>query len=396
MNYLILSEVYYKNPEEYEKLVQSRLAGDCTVKLAFQIHKNPAFYCLCPEIFKLQEEIMRTDKKISEICKVLPNVALTHFTKRSLLEEIELTNNIEGVHSTRRELGEVLDNIYHNGPKKRFFGIVNKYNMLSTDTLALNSCEDIRQIYNDLVLDEILADDPQNAPDGYLFRKNLAEVTSPTGKTLHKGCFPEAKITADMNSALAILNDSSASILIRIAIFHYLFGYIHPFYDGNGRTSRFISSYLLAQSFEALIGYRLSYTIKKNIDKYYDAFKICNNEKSRGDITPFIIVFMTIIKESMENLLSALTKRYSDMSASMDKLALLPQFSEKTMLDFCFILVQAALFSENGISKTELLSAHDASYSTIDKKLKIVEDAGYLKKNRIGKPYYYTFNVEKL
>ena len=61
------------------------------------------------------------------------------------------------------------------------------------------------------------------------------------------------------------LNNDDINFLIRIAVFHYAFGYIHPFYDGNGRTSRFISSYLLSQRLEDLVSFRLSYTIKLNI-----------------------------------------------------------------------------------------------------------------------------------
>ncbi len=30
--------------------------------------------------------------------------------------------------------------------------------------------------------------------------------------------------------------------LVSIAVFHYLFGYVHPFYDGNGRMARYLSS----------------------------------------------------------------------------------------------------------------------------------------------------------
>ena len=47
----------------------------------------------------------------------------------------------------------------------------------------------------------------------------------------------------------------------------FLFAYIHPFYDGNGRTNRFISSYVLSHSFSPIVGYRLSYSVKERIEK---------------------------------------------------------------------------------------------------------------------------------
>ena len=100
---------------------------------------------------------------------------------------------------------------------------------------------------------------------------------SATQKEIHKGLYPESKIMDAMEKSLVILEDKNLDPLIKIAIFHYLFGYIHPFYDRNGRTSRFISSYLLTKVLNNLIGYRISFTIIEHIKEYYDAFKICNH-----------------------------------------------------------------------------------------------------------------------
>lgn len=93
---------------------------------------------------------------------------------------------------------------------------------------------------------------------------------------------PEEKINLMMTQALNILNDRDIIPILRIAIFHYLFGYIHPFYDGNGRTSRFISSYLLSKELNTLTGFGLSYAIKENISQYYKGFKTVNEKKIKG------------------------------------------------------------------------------------------------------------------
>lgn len=90
--------------------------------------------------------------------------------------------------------------------------------------------------------------------------------------------------------------------MIRISVFHYLFGYIHPFYDGNGRTNRFISSYLLSKELEPLISYHLAKTIKQNISKYYKSFDYTNDTDNRGDLTGFITNFLEIILASIEAL----------------------------------------------------------------------------------------------
>ncbi|MDD4690033.1 MAG: Fic family protein [Eubacteriales bacterium] len=394
MDYKLLSHIYYENKAEYEKLYNLRFNGESTIKLPVKINSNTIFFCPCLEIFNLQNEIMNTNLKIHDIAEKLPQIALTQFAKASMLGEIEQTNEMEGVHSSRHELNMVLNNLNEGGPKKRFSGLVNKYNLMTSNKIPLESCEDIRHLYDELVLSEVIEDEPENFPDGLLFRKDLAEVTSITHKVIHKGSYPEAKITEEISCALKILNDKSIPDIIRISIFHYLFGYIHPFYDGNGRTSRFISSYLLSQQLEFLIGYRLSYTIKENKKDYYTAFEICNDTKSKGDITPFIIIFMEIINKAMSNLYYSLNKKWNELNNYMKLIDNIPYFKDDTINAFCYVLLQARLFSDYGITKKELQAGFSVSLSTIEKRLNAM--GGYLKKQKLGKLTYYEFDIEKL
>ena len=266
MSYKLLSHLFYKDKDEYNALYQQRISSESTRILPIKIGGNNAFYCLCPEIHETSLRIMQLDKMVSLIEDELPNAALVQFADRCLIDEIKLTNDIEGVYSTRKELSAVLYEVNGKAEKKRFYGLLNKYKMLISDSeFPLITSTDIREIYNDLVFKEIAEDCAENIPDGEIFRKDMAEVTNSTQKVIHKGAYPETKIIQLMEQALNILNQKEIPILIRISIFHYLFGYIHPFYDGNGRTSRFISSYLLSKEFEFLIGFRLSYTIKEHI-----------------------------------------------------------------------------------------------------------------------------------
>ena len=84
-----------------------------------------------------------------------------------------------------------------------------------------------------------------------------------------------------------ILADEAIPALVRVSVFHFLFAYIHPFYDGNGRTNRFISSYVLSRSFSPIVGYRLSYSVKERIEKYYKGFSICEHPLNKGRYNAF-------------------------------------------------------------------------------------------------------------
>ena len=259
----------------------------------------------------------------------------------------------------------------------------------------MEKCEDVRKIYDDIFLDEIKQDDPKNVPDGKIFRKDSVSVYSPTDKEIHKGLNPEEKIIEAMDSALKLLKNEKLDILVRISLFHYLFGYIHPFYDGNGRTSRFISSYLLSQELDRLIGYRISYTIKENIGKYYKAFDTCNHPLNKGDLTPFAEMFLNIIDISIKQLLYALEKRVSELEHF--KFLLEQMLSDETerVKSLYFILVQAALFSNVGITAQELSGYLDISPNTLRTMLKKIPQ-DLLITNKSEKEYHYLMNLGKL
>ncbi len=396
VNYVLLSHLFYKDKEEYRKLYDQRMASESTYVLPIKIGKHNAFYCLCPEVYNISLQIMQLDKAVAGIRRALPKDALVQFTKKCLIDEIKLTNDIEGVYSTRKELSSVLNEINNKGKKKRFYGLLQKYSMLIRgNEFPLSTSNDIREIYNDLVLEEVVEDCADNAPDGEIFRKDMAEVTTPSQKVIHQGAYPETKIIQLMEQALNILNQKEIPVLIRIAIFHYLFGYIHPFYDGNGRTSRFISSYLLSKEFEYLIGFRLSYTIKEHIKSYYDAFKECNNENNLGDLTPFIIMFLHIVLESFENLYDALEKRKNLLGKYLGVIEQNDKMSEE-LQDFVFVLVQVSLFSDEGITKKELSEALNISLSTVDKRLDKIRKMNMLLEDKSGRATKYLIDLNVL
>jgi len=395
MKYALLSHLYYKDEGEYKALYEKRISAESTCILPIKIGENKAFYCLNSEIYDISMKISKLDKKISLVRRELPKVALVQFANKCLIDEIKLTNDIEGVYSTRKELAAVLDEMDSKAKKKRFYGLLNKYKMLISDEeFSLDTSTDIRDIYNDLVLKEVAEDCADNVPDGDIFRKDMAEVTTPTQKVIHQGAYPEAKIIQLMEQALNVLNQKEIPKLIRISIFHYLFGYIHPFYDGNGRTSRFISSYLLSKEFEFLIGFRLSYTIKAHIKEYYDAFKECNNEKNLGDLTPFIIMFLNIILESFENLYDALKKRKDLLHKFTAVLENNKRMSEDEK-SFAFVLIQASLFSNEGITKKQLETELSISESTVNKRLAKLRELGLLLEEKC-KPAKYLIDLNKV
>lgn len=393
LEYILLEKLYYKDKQKYENEYLNRFNSISAVKLNIEINKNQAFFIMTPEITNQIIKINEINNRLNDMTSALPGIALNQYIKKCLIDEIVLTNEIEGVISTRRDINEILEDVKHTEEHKRLLGLVNKYMRLNSDeTLSIRNCQDIRDIYKELLWEEISNDAPENLPDGVYFRKNGVDVKSKFGKIIHEGIMPEDEINRMMTKSLDILNDNNIGVLFRIAIFHYLFGYIHPFYDGNGRVSRFLSSYLLSKNLNILTGFRLAYTIKENISLYYNSFKMVNEEKNKGDITPFIIPFFDIIIKMLNKLCSSLSERielldyYYEISKKIS--------NKESEIKIIFVIFQETLFGELGISINDLIQASEESEYKVRQTVNKLKALGLLREEKLSKKPLYSFDMD--
>lgn len=390
-----LKALFHMGVKDYKEEYEYRFNDENTIHLPVNIGDNTAFICQTPEIYKRIISIERLDKNVSELYFSFPDIAIDQFTTRCLIDEILLTNDIEGVHSTRKEIGEILQDLSTHNKRNRFVGLIAKYVMLERrQPMSFKTCQDIRKVYDDIFYEEIKANDPENLPDGEIFRRSGVEVQSDAQRVIHKGLMPESRIIETFEQSLSVLNDNDIDIFIRIAVFHYLFGYIHPFYDGNGRTSRFISSYLLSRELTPLIGFRLSYTIKENISKYYKAFEVCNDPHNKGELTPFVDMFLSIVEISMQQLLETLEEKKQKWDYYWKRIKLLPSADKANMFKLYDVLIQASLFSNIGIGRDELIKHMGLSENTVRNRLKLIPDIMLIENRQKGKKYYL-LNLEE-
>lgn len=230
-------------------------------------------------------------------------------------------------------------------------------------------------------------ENPSHEPDGKLFRKNLASVYSPTGKEIHNGVYPEKKIIECMDKALSFLNDESVEELFRICVFHYLIEYIHPFYDGNGRLGRLILSYGISKTQTPLVACRISETIKEHINDYYDAFKTCNDQRNLGDVTPFLIMQLTMIELAMKELKDSLEKKRITWG-KYEKAVKEYYGEDQTLKKLYSVLIQAALFSEIGITMRELTAHMGCSKYIVQKNMEKIPPEWIVTKKKSHSNFY--------
>ena len=395
MEYELLSKIFYKKPTEYESIYDARFNSEASIKLPIKIHENVGFIFNTNEITKLLVKIYKTINKINLLRTHLPNIDINSYIIKSLKDEIALTNEIEGVRSTRKEIEDAIDSI-KNDKSARFKGLVDKYfKLISNEIIPLNNCEDIRTIYDALVLPEI---EKENLPDGILFRKEPVQVVSATQKEKHRGIMPESKIIESLDLCLDFLKNDDIDSLIKISAFHYLFGYIHPFYDGNGRTSRFISSYLIKNELDILLALKLSYTVKNNINKYYKAFDVCNDRKNKGDITFFVVTFLELLSQASDDLYTKIADLNDQLNYYNNIINTL--VNEKVLNDkqakCIFILCQNRLFDDTYMNMNTLTELLEKSDTTTRKILKSLESKNLLVKSRNKNQYLYSANLDSL
>lgn len=397
MKFISLTKYFYQHTqEEYETEYIRRLEAPFTVHFNIPIHQYnrksayPAFLCYTGGILRLVEKFYKTYEQFLYTVNTVPPVVLYQFTRLSIVEEVKSTNDIEGVRSTKKEIREIIEKRgthYH-----RLQSVVHQYlELLGEEEIKFDTCQDIRNFYDDFTHQEITRENPQNRLDGSLFRKEPVQIEAAAGKTIHQGLYPESRIIEALDQALRILHSEEYPLLIRLALFHYFFVYIHPFYDGNGRTDRFITSYFLSRQFHRLLAVRLSIYIKRNKGRYYHMLEEADSERNRGDMTPFVMGFLEILIGSTEDTIGVLSRKNEQMRKYESRIDAF-QLQDKLLKEIYITLLQAALFYGEGISMADLMKVTGKNRGTIQKRIDEIP-GNHLIVTKAGKTNYYKLNL---
>lgn len=165
-------------------------------------------------------------------------------------------------------------------------------------------------------------------------------VNSATGEIIYTPPQTENEIRDLLKNLEDYVNDFDDDVdpLIKMALIHYQFESIHPFYDGNGRTGRILNIlYLVLNNLlDSPILYLSNY-INKNKSDYYRLF---TEFREKNNYEDWIIYILKGIEETSKNTVELIKQIQLEMeSYKKEFIDKLPKIYSDKLLDSLFFEV---------------------------------------------------------
>lgn len=203
-----------------------------------------------------------------------------------------------------------------------------------------------------------------------------------TGEVLHTPPQNEIEIRDLLSNLEKFINDdNNYDALINMAIIHYQFESIHPFYDGNGRTGRILNIlYLVLKNKISLPVLYLSRYIIKNKATYYSLLNDIEFDESK--IISFVIYMLRGVEEMSEFTIRFIEQINDSLHLTTELLKeKLPKIYSKELVE----LLYYEFYTKNSYLQTTL----NISRNTATKYLKELEREGFVVSEKVGKEVVY-------
>lgn len=250
------------------------------------------------EGLEAQLERIKSKKKQLDSFRPIPSYALKNIKESLTLEWTYNSNSIEGNTLTLQETKMVIEE-----------GFTIKGKSLREHFEAVNHQEAIKYIES-LISDryKLTESDILNTHELVLqkIEKDFAGRLRTSGVRISGANFvpPNAlKVPDLLNELINWVTKSDLDIIIKSTIFHHRFVWIHPFFDGNGRTVRLVFNLLLMQE-----GYPPAIILKNDRKKYYDALNAANN----GNYSKLLLLVLQALERSLDIYVGSFDNTYDN------------------------------------------------------------------------------------
>ena len=387
MKYEKLSKLFYKlDASSYHDELQKRKDGYGSYLTSLMIrgfrkeqHTKQSFelfYVNTHDLMNLNNEVLLNSSKISSLISMLPDFVVKPYFNKLIINEAKSNNEIEGISSTKKELQEALRALEKSEPKhKRFQGLMKTYRYIDQIN-AFEDVQDFRTLYDDLVADEITTED---IPDGDLFRNGYVEINDGS-VTTHISMSSETKIIEALGALITYLQNESHPALYRYMVAHYYYEYIHPSYDGNGRTGRLIVGSYLSRYLEKYSAITFSYAVNRDKSKYYKALEEIASPLNQGDMTFYLINMLELLSIGQKGIIE-------DLEINLMKLERIKQYmkhnkwqSLKNESELLYIIISINTFVKDDVilSVQDLMELSHKSRHLVNKVMDYLMQQGYV------------------
>ena len=214
-------------------------------------------------------------------------------------DEIIATSAIESIDFSRDSVRNILKGMAPNDEQEnRILGIKKGLEFIADTSNKINE-ENLFKLYMMSAGDFVSEDD--KLIEGNLYRHDTVYVV---GEDVAHSGVDFRKVPEFMKLLIDFINaEDDIDDLIKATIIHFYIAYIHPYFDGNGRTARLVHLWFLIQKgYQSALFIPFSSQIEKSRKAYYDAFTaVEENKKLSGkiDVTPFVLYFINNVYNKM-------------------------------------------------------------------------------------------------
>jgi len=225
--------------------------------------------------------------------------------------------------------------------------------------------------------------------------KNDAGFRKQSGTVLKNPVTEEVKLIPPQNpqdivelmaNLAEYINDTTLDdfdSLVKMAIIHYQFESIHPFYDGNGRTGRIIN--ILYLVLEGLLDVPILYLSRYIIRNKSEYYTLLNDVSFNNGLNAWILFMLKGVEEISKETIDIIKTVERLMDETKDTIKQnKPKIYSKDLLEALFY---------HPYTKRAFIEEHlHVSRPTATNYLKELEGMGILSSQKIGKEVFYVHN----
>ncbi len=329
------------------------------------------------EILKKVVSANRALAMLNGVSKIIPNQNI--LINSLVLQEAKDSSEIENIITTHDEVyqGAVdINSVSQSAKEVQNYSnaLLKGFELVKNEKFLLN--KHILEIQEEL---------EQNGA-GYRKISGTMLKNPQTGEIKHIPPQKNSDIVELMANLQEYINDDSLEDfdpLIKMAIIHFQFEAIHPFYDGNGRTGRIINIlYLVNKGLLDLPILYLSRYIIKNKSSYYKILQGVQKENDWQSLVQYILDGVELTSEETTKLITNIQKL---MDATKEEIkSKLPKIYSKDLIEILFSHPYTKIeFLVEGLSITR---------KTASKYLQELEDISILEMVKIGRSKFFVNN----